>query len=102
MLMITVEADGDTVRLRLGGRLAGPEARELARTWSAAKYKQPHQRIVFDVADVTSIDTVGVEFLAQVYRTGHTLVADPKTRAMLHEIEGNRIRSLSWIPQTSC
>jgi anti-anti-sigma regulatory factor len=86
MLMITVETHLSTVTLRLRGRLAGPEARELVRTWSAAPDGQPKPRVVIDLTDVTSVDGIGKEFLAQVHRQGNILVAGVTTGAIVEDI----------------
>jgi hypothetical protein len=86
MLMITVETEADFVTLRLDGRLAGPEARELSRNWDASSFKQPHQRVVFDLTGVTGVDDVGIEFLAQAYRNGDALVGGRSNRAIVEAI----------------
>ena len=86
MLMITVETDATRVTFRLAGRLAGPGVRELARNWSAAAFNEPHQRISVDLTSVTSVDVLGKEFLAQVYRHGDTLVGGVTTQAIVEEI----------------
>src|SRR5262245_45856706 len=74
MLMITIETDSSTVTLRFAGRLAGPEARELARDWPTAAFKPPNQRFMLDLTAVTCIDAVGQAFLAEVHREGASLV----------------------------
>jgi hypothetical protein len=51
----------------------------------AAAFNQPHQRVVFDMAGVTSVDTVGEEFLAQVHGHGDTLVGGVTTNAIVDE-----------------
>jgi anti-anti-sigma factor len=86
MLMITVEADAPTVTLRLDGRLAGPGIRELARSWSAAARKQPHRRVLLDLAGVTAVDASGKDFLAKAYRQGSKLIAGAATRAIVEEV----------------
>lgn len=86
MLMITVEADATSVTFRLAGRLAGPGVRELAWNWFAAAFNEPHQRISVDLTSVTSVDVLGKEFLAQVYRHGDTLVGGVTTQAIVEEI----------------
>jgi hypothetical protein len=86
MLMITVDAKPSIVTLRLDGRLGGPEARELARTWNPAAFKQPHQTVVLDLTGVTAIDVVGKAFLAQAHRNGDRLVGGVTTRAIVDEI----------------
>lgn len=75
MLLITVEREAAMVTLRFDGRLAGPEARELAKTWSASAYTQPHETVCFDLAGLTDVDPVGREFLARAEQSGITLRA---------------------------
>jgi anti-anti-sigma regulatory factor len=86
MLMITVETEPAIVTLRLEGRLAGPEARELVKSWSAGAFKQPHQTMLFDLTGVTSVDGTGREFLARAHRNGDQLVGGDATRAIVDEI----------------
>jgi len=86
MLMITVETDVAAVTFRLDGRLAGPGVDELARNWSAAAFKQPHQKVVFDLAGITSVDVLGREFLAQVHQRGDGLVGGAATMGIVEEI----------------
>ena len=86
MLMITVESEPALVTFRLDGRLAGSGVRELARHWSAAASNQPRQKVLFDLAGVTSVDVLGRAFLAQAHQRGDTLVCGAKTRAIVEEI----------------
>jgi hypothetical protein len=86
MLMITVETDAPTPTLRLDGRLAGPGVGELARHWRAAAFTRPHQRLLFDLAGLTSVDALGRKFLAEVHRHGDTLVGGVSTGALIDEI----------------
>jgi anti-anti-sigma regulatory factor len=86
MLMITVETEAALVTLRLEGRLAGPEARDLVKHWSGTAFKQPHQTMMFDLTGVISVDAVGMEFLAQAHRNGGKLVGGATTRAIIDEI----------------
>jgi hypothetical protein len=86
MLMITVETEPAVVTLRLEGQLAGPEARELVKSWCASAFKQPHQTMRFDLTGVTSVDGTGREFLARAHRNGDRLVGGLATRAIVDEI----------------
>jgi hypothetical protein len=74
MLVITVLTEPTKVTFRLDGRLAGAGVRELARNWSSAVFRQPHQRVLFDLAGLTSIDGEGREFLARVHQYGDLLL----------------------------
>jgi anti-anti-sigma regulatory factor len=85
MLMITMESEAALVTFRIDGHLAGAGVDELARHWSAAS-SRPHQRVLFDLTGVTSVDMLGKEFLAQAHRHGDTLVGGVTTRAIVEEI----------------
>jgi hypothetical protein len=84
MLMITVDTEDVVVTLRLDGRLAGLEARELERAWSAVKL--PQQPVVLDLTGVTSVDAKGKAFLAQAHRSGDWLIGGVATRPVVGEI----------------
>jgi ABC-type transporter Mla MlaB component len=83
MLMITVDTENAIVTLRLDGRLAVLEARELERAWSAVKER--HQRVVLDLTGLSSVDVEGKAFLAQAHRSGDWLVGGVN-RAIVGEI----------------
>jgi hypothetical protein len=85
MLIITVDAQPSVVTLRLSGRLADLEARELARTRIAVGFLRPNQTVVFDLRDLTAVNVVGQEFLAQAHRNGDRLV-EGVTSAIVDEI----------------
>jgi hypothetical protein len=74
MLMITIEQESRMVTLRFAGRLAGPEARALARDWPTATFKPPHRQFMLDLTGVTSIDAVGEAFLERVQGEGARVV----------------------------
>jgi hypothetical protein len=84
MLMITVDTENVVVTLRLDGRLASLEARELERAWNAVK--QPQLPIVLDLTGVTSVDAKGKAFLAHAHRSGDWLIGGLATRAVIGEI----------------
>ena len=86
MLMITVEPDAAAVVLRLDGRLAGLEARELAANWNTLPFKQPGQRVVFDLTGVTFVDRAGLEFLAKAHRNGDSLIGGATTKSMRQQL----------------
>ena len=74
MLVIYVQTEAMMVIFRLEGRLSGAGVRELARHWSSAVFKQPDQRMIFDLSGVTSVDDAGREFLARVHEYGDLLI----------------------------
>ena len=84
MLIITVDTENTVVTLRLDGRLANLEARELERAWSAVK--QPHQPMRLDLTGLTSVGVEGKAFLAQAHRSGDWLIGGVATRGLVGEI----------------
>jgi len=74
MLMITVEADDDIVIVRLDGRLAGPEARELTVYWETAAFRQLPRPLMLDLTGVTCIDQVGMDLVARIRERGEALL----------------------------
>jgi hypothetical protein len=86
MLMITVEAESSRVTLRLDGRLAGPEARELVGGWRSTAFNPLHQCVLVDLAGVTVVDGPGREFLTEIHRHGATLMAGESTAEVVTEI----------------
>ena len=91
MLMITLETDAPIPTVRLDGQLAGPGVRELVRHWRTAAFARPQQRVLFDLAGVTSVDATGREFLATVHRHGDTLVGGATTGALIDEIRRDSV-----------
>ena len=96
MLRISVERSETAMTIRLEGRVAGPEVKELAKCWLAAVAADPHESIVVDLEEVTSIDAAGKELLASMYRRGAKLLgAGLMTRAIAEKIEReNKGRSI--------
>ena len=86
MLMITVETERGVVTFRLHGRLAGAGVNELARHWSATARSRSHERISLDLTGVSSVDSLGKQFLAQAHRHGDRLVGGVTTKALVDEI----------------
>jgi hypothetical protein len=86
MLMITVETESCCVTLRLDGRLAGPEARELIGGWRSTAFNPIRQRVLVDLAGVTAVDGSGREFLTQIHCHGATLMAGESTAEVVTEI----------------
>src|SRR5262249_45554957 len=85
MLMITVETGADSITLRLEGRLAGQEARALARYRMSRAFAR-HQRVSFDLRGLISVDHEGKKFLARAHRRGDALIGGATTSAIVAEI----------------
>jgi hypothetical protein len=86
MLLITVEVDPSVVTVRFDGQLSGPNARHLARTWPPAAFDAQGRPVLLDLAGVTSVDALGKEFLASLFRDGTALAAGIRTGGVVDEI----------------
>lgn len=76
-LRITVQNETVPARLKLEGRIAGPFANELARTWRALTESLESKRLCVDLCDVTYIDSTGRQVLAEIHKeTGAEFVAN--------------------------
>ncbi len=91
MLRITVQEGETATTMRLEGKLAGPEVKELTTCWLAAVASDPHKSIVVDMEGVTFIDGEGKKLLAEMQRRGVQFVAPGReTPGLVEDIEGGR------------
>lgn len=70
MLRIHIhDCDGET-RLTLEGRLVGPWVRELENCWHGAFAAEPRGSILVNVANVSFVDSDGMDLLTRMCRQG--------------------------------
>jgi len=74
MLKITPHITGDSTRLVLEGRLAGPWVDELERVWQDSKQSIAGSLVV-DLTGVTYIEQAGKGLLSRMWRDGAELLA---------------------------
>jgi len=74
MLKITPERTGDSTRLMLEGRLAGPWVDELERVWRDSK-ESITGSLVVDLTGVTFIEQEGKGLLSRMWQEGAELLA---------------------------
>lgn len=87
MLRITVEPEGDVVRLRLEGDLAGTWVRDLEEAWRAARARFTGKVACLDLSDVCRVDDAGRYLLALIHETGASMVSTGlETKALLESI----------------
>ncbi len=67
MLKITVLDRPEAVSIKLEGRLGGPWATELARTWNSLFPSLNSRKCSLDLCDVTWVDTDGRHLLREIY-----------------------------------
>lgn len=95
MLKITPHRTGDSMRLMLEGRLAGPWVNELERVWRDSK-ESITGSLVVDLTGVTFIEQEGKGLLSRMWRDGAELLAvGCCSRSILEDImsEGRSTRS---------
>jgi anti-anti-sigma regulatory factor len=69
-MKVEIQETGESVVLRVEGRLAGAFVAELENCWSIARATRPGRRISVDVKNVTCIDRAGKHLLQLMHRSG--------------------------------
>lgn len=75
MLKITVQSEGERVRMKLEGDLAGTWVGELEACWQATRASSPGKPTRLDLTGVTRVDDAGRYLLALIHGTGARMVA---------------------------
>jgi ABC-type transporter Mla MlaB component len=90
MMRITQQQDGETITLKIEGRLVGEWANEMKRCWNEVKNDARSRGIRIDLTDVTFIDVAGRELLAQMFASGAVAVAaNVMTKAVVEQLTGD-------------
>jgi hypothetical protein len=91
MLRITITTRSEGVTVVVEGRVAGPWADELARSWRALTATPDLGPICVQLDAVTFIDAAGKTLLRTMYEEGAAFAASGcMTRAILEEIGNDR------------
>lgn len=87
-LRITVEDGNDAMTLKLEGRLAGPLADELDKTWHSLAARVRAKKLHVDLCGVTDADADGKQVLANIHNeTGADFLADnPLAKYLAQEV----------------
>jgi anti-anti-sigma regulatory factor len=83
MLRVSIiQEPGDTVTIRVEGRLSGRTVPELERAWHGLSTSLPGKILVLDLRGLTFADIHGQQVLAEIHRTAHPqfLADTPLTR----------------------
>ncbi len=77
-LRVTIlQGEDNRVTLKIEGRVAGLQARELDRAWRTLAPSLGERRLLVDLCGVTHVDGTGRNLLAEIHaRTGAEFVAD--------------------------
>jgi anti-anti-sigma regulatory factor len=90
MMRITRQQDGETITLKIEGRLAGEWANEMKRCWDEVKNDTRSLAIRIDLTEVTFIDVAGRGLLAQMFASGAIAGAvNVMTKAIVEQLTGN-------------
>ena len=76
MLKISITETATEMRWTLHGRLVAPWARELRKSWRAAKQARDGRNYVVDLTDVTLIDEGGEKLLRAMAKEGVQLIGN--------------------------
>lgn len=69
--------DGESVTLKVEGKVSGAKVPELRRAWQALAPALGSKRLSVDLRGVTSVDTMGKQVLAEIHsKTGANFLAD--------------------------
>jgi hypothetical protein len=77
MMKISMDDDAMVTTLRIEGRVVGPWAMELERTWHDLWTSRGPKRLQLDIRGVTFADQKGTQILREIVKvTGADIVAD--------------------------
>jgi anti-anti-sigma regulatory factor len=90
VLRITIHETEDTMVIQLEGRIAGPWAAELSRTWLETAPRLASRKLSLDLRNVTYTDVSGKQILQEIFaQTGASLVTStPWTQYLAEEVTG--------------
>ena len=89
MVRISMEDRGDTLQLKLEGRLSGAWVAELEECWRSYAARSPHKKLIVDLTDTEFIDLAGKYLLRLMHQSGVAITArTPYMKAFVGEIAG--------------
>jgi anti-anti-sigma regulatory factor len=88
LLRITIDETGQTMVIKLEGRVAGPWVAEVSDTWTAAAPRLAARKLSLDLREVTYLDAGAARVLGDIYaQTGAEFVTStPWTQYLAEEI----------------
>ena len=87
MMRITQQEDGETITLKIEGRLACEWVSEMKRCWDEVRNTTHPCVIRIDLTEVTFIDATGKELLAAMFAAGVTpAAANLMTKAVVERL----------------
>jgi hypothetical protein len=88
-LRISTELNDVSIAITLEGRVAGPWAAELGRTWAELAPSVGKRKLLIDLRETTYADAVGVQVLREIYSqaAAEFLSSSPWTKYLAEEIK---------------
>jgi anti-anti-sigma regulatory factor len=96
MLRISITQTAETVTIILEGRVAGPWAEELQRSWAEVAAAVGKRRVAIDLRNTTYADAIGIRVLREIFgKTAAELITgSPWTKYLAEEVtRGSAIQS---------
>ena len=88
MLRISILNDSESTRFKLEGKLAHEWVGEAERAWVALSAMKGKNRVIVDLLDVSFVDDLGWQLLAEMYRAGAKLLGSgPMISALIEDIQ---------------
>lgn len=90
-LRITIEKNATSIAVILEGRIAGPWADELNRTWSELAPSIETKKVSIDLTNATYADANGIRVLHKIYSqtAAELITSTPWTKYLAEEITRN-------------
>lgn len=87
-LRISTEQNEVSIAITLEGRVAGPWAAELERTWAELAPSIGKRKLLIDLRETTYADAIGVQVLREIYSqaAAEFLSSSPWTKYLAEEI----------------
>lgn len=87
-LRISVQPNSESIAIVLEGRVAGPWAEELSRTWAEVAPTVGTRTVSLDLCNTTYADAAGIAALRQIYGTtaAQIVTSSPWTQYLAEEI----------------
>ena len=102
MLRISVENGPLTTRFKLEGKLAHEWVSEAEKSWDALIAMKGKKKVIVDLFDVSFVDDLGWELLAQMRHAGATLLGSgPLMSALIEDIEDAEAAQEEELSETS-
>jgi anti-anti-sigma regulatory factor len=92
-LRISIQQTADNTEIVLEGRIAGPWAAELTRTWSELAPTVQREKLSIDLRNTTYADASGIEALREIYSqtAARFVTSTPLTQYLADEITAHAL-----------